>query len=384
MKKFKQIFERLKENIKKKNENISFIKKEKFTNNKVYLTFEKRLAVKIITVILSFTLFAFLIISSIKINITSNLRYKQSSNLDYRVNLKPNDFYHQKTLGKDMQYIASLIDSINVDFIYNFSTSDTLNYKYTYSINSEVQVLSSDGGNVIFSRKEKLKNDKTISKTDSDNFNIKENVVIDYDKYNNMIKSFKSQYGISADSNLVVTLAVKVMDEEGNELKKLSANNSMNIIIPLTEQMISIKMDYKEINNSDTFETYTDYKINNKVLFGTGVLFALGFLVSLFDLFRFLGKLTKKKTAYDKALAKILREFDRIIVESKKNIIIDESQVVIDVKSFNELLDARDNLEKPILFKEIHKRQKSEFIVKNSYEVYRYVLKAIDLEKEKK
>ena len=350
MKKFKQIFERLKENIKKKNENISFIKKEKFTNNKVYLTFEKRLAVKIITVILSFTLFAFLIISSIKINITSNLRYKQSSNLDYRVNLKPNDFYHQKTLGKDMQYIASLIDSINVDFIYNFSTSDTLNYKYTYSINSEVQVLSSDGGNVIFSRKEKLKNDKTISKTDSDNFNIKENVVIDYDKYNNMIKSFKSQYGISADSNLVVTLAVKVMDEEGNELKKLSANNSMNIIIPLTEQMISIKMDYKEINNSDTFETYTDYKINNKVLFGTGVLFALGFLVSLFDLFRFLGKLTKKKTAYDKALAKILREFDRIIVESKKNIIIDESQVVIDVKSFNELLDARDNLEKPILF----------------------------------
>ena len=79
-------------------------------------------------------------------------------------------------------------------------------------------------------------------------------------------------------------------------------------------------------------------------------------------------------------LSKILREYDRIIVEAKNNIIISPEQNIIDVKSFEELLDARDNLEKPIIFKEIHKGQKCEFVVKNSYEVYRYILKLTDLE----
>ena len=50
------------------------------------------------------------------------------------------------------------------------------------------------------------------------------------------------------------------------------------------------------------------------------------------------------------------------------------------VNSFEELLDVRDNLEKPILFYEIHKGQKSLFVVKSGNISYRYVLKLADLE----
>ena len=93
----------------------------------------------------------------------------------------------------------------------------------------------------------------------------------------------------------------------------------------------------------------------------------------------FLRKTSTKKTIYDITLSKILREYDRVIVNSRKPIAI--TGEIIELSSFNELLDVRDNLEKPIIFKEIHKGQKSEFAVKNGDETYRYVLKLADLEK---
>lgn len=349
-----------------------------------YFTFENRIIIRIAVCLISFLLFAIFLVLSIRLNVVSNLRYYQSSNLDYKVNLKDNNYYTEKSLGKNMTYIASLIKNIDVTFNYNFRTTKPIDYKYTYYVTGEVKVTSDSGSNTIYSKKENIINEQTVTMNNSSSFNIKKDLAIDYNKYNNIIKGFKSEYGINASSDLVVTLFVKVTDLDGNAVNKVDANNSMNITIPLTQQMVNIKMDYKEVNNSDTFKAKTNVNINNKVLFVTSIVFAIANIISLFSLFVFLGKLSKKKSKYQKELSKILREFDRVIVESKNDIIIDKEQEIINVKTFGELLDVRDNLEKPILFKEIHKGQKSEFFVKNSYEVYKFTLKAVDLEKNNK
>ena len=369
---------------KRKNVKKEEIKKANTKLDKKYVTYEQRVLRKIALGVFLLIGSIILIFLSLKININSNLMYYQTSNLDYHVNLKPNDYYDQKTLGKNMSYVASLIDTINVDFNYNFRTSDKLDYKYNYYIEAETVVKQDQGDNVIFSKKEKIVNDKSQSLKDNDNFSINEKVMINYDKYNDVVKSFKSSYALSAKSELILTLYVNIVDEEGNELKTLNADNKMNITVPLTEQMIDIKMNYKEVNNSDSLVTNTNVSINSKPLFVLGITLVLFFIVDIVKLIILLSKVAKKKTPYDLKLGKILREFDRIIVESKKDIIIDENQDIIDVKTFEELLDVRDNLEKPILFYELHKGQKCIFIVKNNYEVYRYILKAVDLEKKKK
>ena len=348
-----------------------------------YVSFEKRVLIRVLTCIFLFLIAVLFIFLSLRLNVNNKLRYFQTSNLDYKVNLKENNYYDQKTLGKDMTYIASLIDTIDVNFNYNFRTSDKLNYRYVYYVEAETIVKQEQGDNVIFSKKDKIINDKSQSLKDNDNFNINQNVKINYDKYNDVVKNFKSTYALSAKSELVLTLYVNIIDEEGNNLKSLNANNKMSINIPLTEQMIDIKMNYKEINNSDTFVANTNVYVQNKVLFMVGIIICILFVINVISLFIMIKKTKRKKTPYDILLNKILREFDRIIVESKNDIIIDEKQDIIDVKSFEELLDVRDNLEKPILFHEIHKGQKSIFVVKNNYEIYRYVLKAVDVEKRK-
>ena len=354
----------------------------KFSKDKFYFSYELRFLTYIIAIVLCTILSCVFLMISISHKSKTNLTYKQTSNLDYKVYLKPNNYYNEKYLNKDMQYIASLIDYIKIDFNYNFKMNYNIDYKYSYYIKSNILVTDkSDKKKVIYTKEDKLAEDKLMHKNNSNEFNIKEEFNIDYAKYNNLIKQFKSEYGINANSSLDLSLIVDVTDEKGNKVMTPSDDNVMKISIPLTEQMINIGMDYKEINNSDNAEVYQEYNISNKVLFGISIVFMVGSLSSVVMLVLFLIKTSKKKTPYEILLSKILKEYDRVIINSKKNIILDGE--VVDVNSFEELLDVRDNLEKPILFYEMHKGQNSLFVIKSGNICYRYVLKLADLEDKK-
>lgn len=348
--------------------------------NKKYFGYNERLLIYVLSVIALIVVAVVLFKNSITLNSKSDVTYKQTSNLDYKVALKPNDYYKEQYLNKGMQYIASLIDYINVDFNYNFKASDKLNYKYIYYINADVKVTdSNDENKIIYSKSEKITEEKILKKENSDSFSIKENVKVNYATYNDLVKKFKSSYAINADSNLELSLILEIEDEKGNKIKNKDETDKMTVKIPLTEQMINIKLDYKEINNSENAKVYKEVNISNKILFTLSIIFIVLAGISIMLLSRFLNKTSRKKTAYELKLNKILKEYDRVIITSRKS--IKETGTVVDVKSFEELLDARDNLEKPIIFNEIHKGQKCVFIVNSDNESYRYVLKQADLEK---
>lgn len=357
---------------------------EKETNsknkNKIYLSYNIRLLINILGIFIFTLLFIILFISSISIKARSNVLYKQTSNLDYKVYLKSNDYYKEPYLQKNMQYIASLIDNIAVTFNYNFDVNQNIDYKYTFYVQSDIVITSSeDKSKIIYSKTDKLTQPSTIIKENSNGFNISQNVNINYDEYNELVKGFKSSYAINADSNLILSLFIEIEDEKGNKIKSLD-KDAIRLTIPLTEQMIDISMDSNEINNSNNVNIYKDFSISNKIIFSFAIISLIISLVFIIRLMLFLKKTSLKKTIYDITLSKILREYDRVIVNSKK--IVDLNQDVIDVKNFNELLDVRDNLEKPIIFSEVHKGQKSVFVVKTPNETYRYILKHVDLEKE--
>lgn len=358
------------------NTDIKSFVKDKIDN--MYLDYKTRLIINIFGIIIFSMLFILLFIKSVSLNKNGDITYKQTSNIDYKVYLRENKYYGNDYLDKDMQYIASLIDNINIDFKYDFSINQDINYKYTYYIKSEVKVTDINDPTLnIYTKTEKLTEPNTVVKEGSNNFNIYENVKIDYNKYNDLVKSFKNTYLISADSNLVLTMLVDIEDEKGNKIK--NDNEVMKITIPLTEQTINIKMDYEEVNNSLNAKVYRHFSIDHKVLFLLSIFFLIGDIIYISLLVMFLNKTKTKKTIYDITLSKILREYDRVIVNSKKPIVVDGE--IIELSSFSELLDVRDNLEKPIIFKEIHKGLKSVFIIRNANETYRYILKLSDLEK---
>ena len=76
----------------------------------------------------------------------------------------------------------------------------------------------------------------------------------------------------------------------------------------------------------------------------------------------------------EKEVKKILREFDSIIANVNETINFKDYKV-INVESFNELVDIHDNVGNPILFKERFKNVEADFIIIDNDILYKFVLK---------
>ena len=86
-----------------------------------------------------------------------------------------------------------------------------------------------------------------------------------------------------------------------------------------------------------------------------------------------LASLKKKRTAYDRYVDKLLKSYDRLIVETKTKFDMSNYNVT-SVNSFNELLDVRDNLKLPIVYYNIIEHKKGIFYIKNNKDVFRLIV----------
>ena len=89
-------------------------------------------------------------------------------------------------------------------------------------------------------------------------------------------------------------------------------------------------------------------------------------------------KVTTSRNKYQTLLTQILREYDRIIVIARDGYESNVKKKVIKVANFDELLDARDTLEKPIIYSRVND-VKSEFIVEDDEKLFKFILKESDL-----
>lgn len=312
---------------------------------------------------------------------SSKVEYGESGYADYTVYLKDNKYYETKFLPSGMQYLANLISTINTKFNYEIKADEDLDYSYTYDIVGAVQIVdSSDENKVIFSKDYTLLKSKTGT-VKSNNVIINEDVDIDYDKYNNYVNAYKSEYGLSANSRLVVTMNIQANGKTKKADDTLSKNNKLQITIPLSQQTLDIKINTQNIDSKDTLKSANNSFITSIPmfiamvgLFGTGVL-----LVILSVKFH---KVYVKENIYTITVNKILKEYDRLIVNG--NITIEEKTFdnKIQVDSFNELVDASQNLNAPILFYNVIPGEKCFFVIIKGNSLYKYRLTKAYLERE--
>ena len=360
--------ELIKENKNQKNDEM----KNKKLSNGSKIVFSLLL---IIVFVLSSIYFAYKGISTVTIH---RFSYKEKSYLDYETCLKENNYFNEKCLGKDKQYIASIINTVNSTFKYDFEASNKFDYKYSYDITA--RMISTEKGNqnkVLYDKSETLLDKKTFQKKNSKNFSIKENVEIDYDKYNRLMTSFRKDYTLTLDSNLIVTLNVSIDGNYENIDDNITASQNIILTIPLSEQTMAISMDYKDINDFESIQSKKKNEMVNKVFYGLSALTVVLSVINLVNLYTFVKKDNKSKSNYTKKLGKIMREYNQIIVETKKVPDFDNIKR-FEIDSFEELLDVRETIIKPILYVEIS-RQESYFIIINGNELYCYILKDDDL-----
>jgi len=325
-----------------------------------------KLIIQILLLIILILTSVFLLRASVNAN--NILSYTEKGNIDYKVYLKENNFYKNKYLGKNMTYITSIVDYIDMTFNYNFNSSEKADVNYTYSVFANLVITPSDNSKVLYDETFIITDDisKNLSKVDK--YNITKNVMLDYNFYNDLANSFNSTYGVNCDSRLYVGMKV---DTNGKDLKyesEFNNSNEMQVVFSLAEKKVDINMDSSTIENSENLNVPSKTVIKSKGFMVAGIVFIILSVLVIIKIAMTINKIRNQKDEYTRYIDKILSNYDRAIVETKYIPDLEYFEV-IEVSKFGELIDVRDTLRLPILYTPMEE-QKSCFYIRHDRTIY--------------
>ena len=320
------------------------------------------------------------IINSLSINSDEKLHFQEKGNVKYSVCLKDNDFFEDECLDSNMSYVASLIKNISFDFNYQFNGNfDNLVSSVDYEVVAKLIIENNDTKTKYYEKEyvlapktsDSIKNNGTL-------YNLDKKINIDYEYYNNIATNFKSQYGVDSQSYLEVYL--NTYNNVNSKYKDIPTSAQISVRIPLSQKAIEIKFNTQEVNKSiDKYITSKNIVINGYLIFIVGITFLFTSLIFLFFIFMIIKKYAKTISKYDNFINKILKVYDRLIVETTTFPDEKEYNVLI-INSFNELVDVRDNLRSPIMFYNIKDHKMSKFYILNNNNLYLYIVNSKDID----
>ena len=310
------------------------------------------------------------------------LNYTEEAFIDYRVNLKENEFYETEYLGPDRNVIACLIKNIDTNFYYQLNLGEDISYTYEYRIYGVVSVKEKSASNLLYETEREIKSGQNIIGNSSE-IAISENFEINYDEYNDVMKKFITTYGIEdAESSLTIQMDVKVF--EANSGKQINdKDNVLSLEIPLTTNTIEIGMVSKTVKGVGTVLIHqSQTPIVVYVLFGIGIIFIIVSLVYFYKLIAYIIQTRSAETMYEKQLKRILNNYRTYIQKITDKIAVDEDKVM-HTDSFNELLEIRDTIQKPILMIQ-ESKYATKFYILTEGTAFLYSISATEIREELK
>lgn len=341
---------------------------------KVYFSYHQRLLFNTLLCLLFLILSITYVYYSLDIAKEESITYSEKGSIDYKVCLKENNFYENLCIDKNMSYVASLIKNIPLIFNYNFSSSQDINLNSKYEVVANLVISNSENSTNYYNKKYILLPITAVKNNDSNYAIINKDIDIDYEYYNTIASEFKSQYGVETSSVLNVSFIVY------NESTDLNLSPSITTIsIPLSQKSINISMQSNDtLNNSKQELTKYVFALSNACYLCLGVICTVLAIVFAIKTIRLFTKSITKKNNYDKYLDKILKEYDRLIVETTFLPNLSDYNI-IKINKFSELLDVRDNLKLPIMYYNVTSHQKCHLYILKDNNLYLLTLKDIDM-----
>ena len=338
--------------------------------------------IKIIIFVVSTTLLIlggfFLIYNYFNLSKPRYVNYTEDSKIDYKVIYKDNNFFDEKELPQNNKYIASLIDKIKTDFNYNISfLNKKINYNYKYKIIATVSVLDNEDKEKIF------ENNETIYESDfkpaSNHTSINKSINVDYNKYNDLINSFKNTYSLKdAESKLTVSMYVNVKSSSNSNIENLNKNAVISFSMPLTTRTTGISLSSDLTKNKDR-KLIVKSSVDYTYLLIIGVIVIIIAIIDAVIAIVYYMKTRTIKNIYDRDIKRLLNNYEGYIQKINSKYEIGASQV-IKVESFNDMLEIRDTLKTPILMLENEAKDGTFFIIPAANGIiYAYALRIADI-----
>lgn len=338
-----------------------------------YYNFETRIVFMVLVAIVSFIVSGLFIYQAMNYTDVEDVVYNEISTINYSACYVDNDYYNGECLGEDMQYISTLTKNIPVTFNYNLTYSSDVNYDIEYYVLGKTIIYDRDDATLILFRDDKILVERNSVKGTSSNARVTTKVDVPFKDRNDYVNGYKSKYALNALASYEVVLYA----DDGTGPKEVAS-----VTIPLSTQTFNITEETVLKENQSMSMQKVGLDSINTVFGILGVVFLVGGVIVLIKLITLVYKAVNgTTTTYEKKLNQILTEYDRVIVISRSEYNIDPNKQFIKVDSFYELLDARDTLEKPIIYEKVNS-VKSFFYVEDNDKIYRYAMKESDFEKK--
>lgn len=308
-----------------------------------------------------------------KINtVTDSISYKSSGTITPVICLKSNEFLDSNCSSENQSYVSSLIDKITLNYVYSLITNKYATYDYSYKITLTTKANEKgDSSKVVYNKSEVL-DEKSGFIESTALVNLSRSYDIDFQHYNNLITSFKKNYVLALDSNLTINIFMTMTGHYGNNGETETKEHNIDIIVPLTEQTVNIDRSNLTFGTQETFADFAKETPQNimfqKILYGIDIFVFILIIIEIIIMI-------PKENSFLKKLNKILKEYDRAIVKTNSIPKLTDYKIIY-VDSFTELLDAKENLDKPILFCQGKHNDSARFIILNNDEAYVYYFDA--------
>lgn len=314
-----------------------------------------------------------LYIGTNKVN-KKSITYTKESNTSYVTYLKDNTHYSNTYLENDYNFVASLVDYFNIDYMYSYVLNESIDYTLNYELIGVLEVYDSENNTKPIEKKVYNLLDKTTTSGSGQVIKVELfNQRIDYDTYNRVVQAWKKE--VSPEATLKVTMNVSWTGYSNKLEKEISDSYSADFIIPMASKTINI-VNPHNLNETGTINSHEKLDTLYFVLLLSTLLLLLVILVP-FTLYAI--RLKKKQSKYELKINKILREFDRAITEAKGSFKKNSDLNYIEVNDFMELLDAHDNLGEPIIYYK-NNDDSSTFVVRNKNDIYYSTINRKDYE----
>ena len=307
------------------------------------------------------------------------INYNEKGGVDYKVYLKPNDYFDSEYLDDGLSYVASLIDHVQADFDYSMQTeAGNVRYDYSYKIDNVLRILNKSDNKVLFEKVYPVKALQTFTHSTSNVLNISESFSIDYVNYNNLANAFVTTYKLS-DVTCTLSSRMSIAVVSDGELFENNHNKNyvLSLNLPLSVTTVDVKMT-SSIPASQTKILAVD-RFENKDVFKTlATIFVTATIVLGVALLLFIYLTRNKDINYIIKVKRLLNSY-RSYIQQITVPIDKEGKQVLTVSSFQELLEIRDTIQKPDLMYENDDKTLTEFLIPTETAIiYAYEIKVDD------
>ena len=304
----------------------------------------------------------------------STYNYEIKQQLSEQVNYFDTSYFNPADLSNKPAYITNLTDTISLNHKYFYQADRAVDLKYTYSAHITLQAGY------------RLEGDKSPSRVWSHDYEaipitekkvtgqavqISETITVPFAEYKRQMDNFKADFSLPTNGEIIVVVDVKISGIVDSV--PVGDVRQVRIKIPLDQQIYGITTDLqsqesKTINVGDqlAFQQTKQYQLLAAVVCA---ILSLVFLVISFSdwLSDHLAK-----TPYQRQLASIYKCHDSIIVQTSKPMSL-SGKSVVEVETFDDILDIEDSSKSPIIAKEIGDKATRFMIIQEDI-VYTYVL----------